>query len=281
MKRCSRCLAYKHFDQFKKHTMLRSGLRPECRTCQREREGVKKPMARTLAESFFGWITPGLPTDVCWEWPGKRDRSGYGCLRAQMQHLRAHRVSYILYHGPIPDGLWVLHHCDNPPCCNPAHLWLGTNAENTADKMRKGRHRSLLGEANPISKITAENVAFIRAQRGKVSQESLAQMFNMTQTNIGAIQRGKSWKAQPNSSTAPSRVRRSNEKLTEEDVRELFRQRTLKTHRELAQQFGISPGYVHHILHFKKWRRLRLWDTVSAPLTTANPHFSQTEGTFS
>jgi hypothetical protein len=76
----------------------------------------------------------------CWEWDAMRDRKGYGILMSGPKRLRAHRISYEIHFGPIPDGLFILHRCDNPPCVNPAHLFLGTLADNNRDKTAKGRH---------------------------------------------------------------------------------------------------------------------------------------------
>jgi hypothetical protein len=82
--------------------------------------------------------------DGCWEWQASRNSSGYGWFRFGPQGSRtptgAHRVSYVLTKGPIPEGMQVLHRCDNPPCVNPSHLFLGTNDDNHADKVAKGRH---------------------------------------------------------------------------------------------------------------------------------------------
>jgi hypothetical protein len=90
----------------------------------------------TLAERFaprFGFAPSG-----CWPWTGKIATNGYGYL----DNMLAHRASWLIHHGPIPEGLQVLHHCDNPRCVNPDHLWLGTQADNVADMMAKGRHWS-------------------------------------------------------------------------------------------------------------------------------------------
>lgn len=91
------------------------------------------------------WSKVQLPSviggpDICWEWQAGSHTRGYGAFGAAGLNLRAHRVSHSIVNGPIPDGLCVCHSCDNPPCCNPAHLWLGTMRDNTLDMAKKGRH---------------------------------------------------------------------------------------------------------------------------------------------
>lgn len=84
----------------------------------------------------------GGPT-ACWPWMGRRDADGYGRIDDPIlgQPVMAHRVAYANENGPIPAGLWILHRCDNPPCCNPAHHFPGTVADNNADMKAKGRYR--------------------------------------------------------------------------------------------------------------------------------------------
>lgn len=77
----------------------------------------------------------------CWLWTGVTDKDGYGLVDWEGRKQGSHRVSYVLTNGPLPDGQFVMHKCDNPPCGNPAHLGSGTNAENLADMASKGRAR--------------------------------------------------------------------------------------------------------------------------------------------
>jgi hypothetical protein len=96
------------------------------------------PTAR-LAERFWGKVER---TDTCWLWRGTRTPNGYGQLRVgpPWRYALAHRVAYVLHHGPLPPGQVVAHTCDVRHCVNPAHLWLGTQADNLQDMARKGRH---------------------------------------------------------------------------------------------------------------------------------------------
>lgn len=97
-------------------------------------------MTQTLTDRFWPKVDRRGP-DECWEWTGSRQPTGYGRIKISDRVHNTHRVVWALTNGPIPARLQVLHRCDNPPCCNPAHLYLGTIADNMHDRDRKGRSR--------------------------------------------------------------------------------------------------------------------------------------------
>ena len=137
----------------------------------------------------------------CHEWTGATTH-GYGRLWDGRIMEGAHRVSWAVTVGPIPDGMHVLHHCDNRLCVNVAHLYLGTDVENAADRVRRDRQSRGMphaqpGESNKNSKLTAEEVMEIRAlyahPSGEWSQRKLAKRFSVTQPQIGYIVRREQW----------------------------------------------------------------------------------------
>lgn len=109
--------------------------------CVRPEHLAAEPLPpRDFATRFWLLVDKRGP-DECWPWAGgARSHNGYGEYgHASRGKVRAHRVAYELTHGPIPDGLSICHHCDNPPCCNPAHLFAGTTLDNARDRAQKGR----------------------------------------------------------------------------------------------------------------------------------------------
>ena len=113
---------------------------------------------------------------------------------------RAHRVSFLLNVGEIPEGMSVLHSCDNPPCVNPRHLRLGTQQDNMDDRMERDGYRSVAkGEANGFSKFTREQVIEIRDRhaRGGVTQRTLAKEYGMSQAQVSKIILRQAWASIP------------------------------------------------------------------------------------
>lgn len=137
--------------------------------------------------------------DDCWLWHGCRHSQGYGVMGVGGTIDKAHRIAYRLYVGPIPPGMCVCHTCDNPPCVNPAHLFLGTCADNQRDMIAKGRAVHPAGEQRPDAVLTADAVRQIRKLAGApgVTQRKLAAMFGVSPTIISLVITGKRWKSVP------------------------------------------------------------------------------------
>lgn len=129
----------------------------------------------------------------CWEWMRGRNQFGYGQKWRNGRTNYAHRVTWEAFFGAIPEGMYVLHACDNRPCCNPGHLFLGTYADNNADKAAKGR--APLGEALPVSKLTETDVLEIRAWRASgETLKALASVYGVTPEAIGHVVRRRAWR---------------------------------------------------------------------------------------
>lgn len=138
----------------------------------------------------------------CWHWTGASHNMGYGtfCVTRDKHQwsFQAHRVAWFLRFGPIPLGLCVLHHCDVPGCINIDHLFLGTRADNNADRDAKNRarYRHLCGEECPASKLTTEQIITIRRmyQRGHMRQHAIASVYGITQSEVSLIVNRHTWK---------------------------------------------------------------------------------------
>lgn len=137
-------------------------------------------------------ILTGTP---CWIWTGKaRTRRGYGRMEVMGEKL-AHRVSYRLHVGDIPEDSPILRHrCDNPPCVRPDHLLPGTQADNAADREERGRGVRMRGESNSSCKLDAERILrVVSAVESGRSMRSVAREFGVTHRVVGRIARGESW----------------------------------------------------------------------------------------
>jgi hypothetical protein len=134
----------------------------------------------------------------CWVYKGHKNRDGYGRIFYEGNQRECHRVVWELVFGVIPAGLCVCHKCDNPPCINPKHLFLGTHGDNTRDKMSKGRQRSLVGEDCPRSKLRNEDIIQIRSRYTKgISQSELGREYKVAQSTIWRIVNSQRWKHIP------------------------------------------------------------------------------------
>lgn len=141
---------------------------------------------------FWAKVARGEP-DACWEWTAARDRRGYGRFKVRQQSVKAHRFAYAAEHGAFEPGWIVCHSCDNPPCCNPGHLFLGTHASNAQDKVAKGR--GPYGEANPSARLTSLAVVEMRKLRCEgATLSALGAAFGVSTAHAGRICRGLNWK---------------------------------------------------------------------------------------
>jgi len=152
---------------------------------------------QTLEERFLDRCLPE-PNSGCWLWGGSWfPKTGYGQIKVRGKPEGAHRVSWELHCGPVPQGLCVLHKCDVRPCVNPAHLFLGTHRDNTADMFRKRRANTAHSERHGKVKLTAEQVRAIRESTRSQREDALA--FGVHPSSISLIKAGKNWRHLPNS----------------------------------------------------------------------------------
>lgn len=156
---------------------------------------ITNTMAQAAAERF--WAKVSTKPGPCWKWTAETYR-GYGRLRVHTKTatkwVRAHRLSYVLHCGEIPEGLIVRHTCDNPSCVNPDHLLLGTQADNMTDKVRRGRVPDLKGERNPFRKLNDDDIRHIRHMLDAGhSQQSVGILLGVHQRTIGRIALKQTW----------------------------------------------------------------------------------------
>lgn len=155
---------------------------------------VKKRIENTYArsEKHFWERVKILGDDECWEWQRCRNFLGYGKVSWRGRLVKTHRLAYLLTYGSLCDKDWVLHKCDNPPCCNPRHLYKGDHAQNTKDAVE--RHAYSHGSKHKSAKLTEEKVIEILKLRGKFSGDKIGFIFGVGGEVIRRIFHGTAWK---------------------------------------------------------------------------------------
>ncbi len=154
---------------------------------------------RSLGDRLWSKVNRGAVTD-CWPWSGSIGKDGYGRISVDLKPQLAHRVAYELSTGISPGELFVCHRCDNPPCCNPDHLFLGTSQDNVSDMVRKGRgfDGSGIGEDCPRAILNEDDVRSIRKARSQgVPTGQLAARYGVCASAIRAVVRRKTWSHVP------------------------------------------------------------------------------------
>lgn len=199
-------------------------------------------------------VTPG-----CWLWEASGRGKGYGSIYYNNKVEQAHRVSYIVHCGPIPDGMRVLHKCDTPACVNPDHLFLGTQNDNVQDAKVKGRMRGLKGDRSPKAKLKPSDIVFIKQAlvEGGITQAQLAAKFGVSQPVISAVKLGKMWTHVVTDHENPPWARNYKTKLSDEEV-SVIRGAILSgelTQRQLAEMFGVTQPTISAIKTGNIWRR--------------------------
>ena len=178
----------------KKKNYHARGMGKNCYQKSWKKNDFKRVRLETLSERFWQKVDR-RGVDDCWEWMASK-RLGYGRIRVDGKSKSAHRLSWTMHNGKIPDGMQVLHRCDNPSCVNPQHLFLGTVADNVADMLSKGRQKWLSGEETRSSKLTSGDVLDIRRMysTGNYTYSELAEMFSVSESNVGCIVNRETWK---------------------------------------------------------------------------------------
>ena len=156
---------------------------------------------RDAEDRFWDKVKIG---DGCWEWTAGKNSYGYGQFRIGKATIGAPRVAWVMQNGPVPAGLFVCHHCDNRACVRPSHLWLGTNADNTADKMAKGREargammepkNRARGVRHGRAKLSEAQVVEIRTRSaaGHRQNAAIAREFGVATTTVHSIVKRRRW----------------------------------------------------------------------------------------
>lgn len=227
--------------------------------------GRHKPMPASIPNKslkrFMERVVVRSETE-CWQWIGTfEDKRGYGKITIQWISYRAHRLAYFIATGKDPGHFEVCHTCDNPSCCNPLHLWLGTTADNAADMIGKGR--SLKGIKNPAAILTEDEArAIINDPR---SGRTLAKEFGVKLSTVKAIKNNLLWRhierETPHDSAAAYQrnlargTKSPGAKLTEDQVREI--RKDPRIHRLIAKDFGVAIATVQAIKAGRKWKWLK------------------------
>jgi len=203
----------------------------------------------------------------CWEWQNARDKDGYGVYSEHNEKVIAHRFAYKKFVGEIPDGAFVLHNCDNPPCVNPEHLRVGTHEDNMQDAKERTDTFSTEKQREKKRKLSKEQVLEIRDKYrgGDVSMIDLAEEYDVDDVTIYELIRGETWGdvGEPITGDLSHRIGREGQtnhrtQLTEKDVREIRKSYDSgeKSAIQLADEYGVTTGCIYPVVNRKTWKHV-------------------------
>jgi hypothetical protein len=196
-----------------------------------------------------------IKREGCWGWRASRDHDGYPIFRGEfdgVRYTKAHRFSYALHTGEHPGPRHVMHSCDNPRCTNPDHLSLGTNADNMADKIAKGRARVCRGEEAGHAKITRAQAEAIKADAR--AYVVIAAEHGIAPSTVGSIKNGESWRHVETPVQKAKRVsprKGVSDKLGEQAVRDI--RSSTERGKVLADRYGVSAQTICDIQKRRSW----------------------------
>jgi DNA-binding XRE family transcriptional regulator len=202
---------------------------------------------------------------ICTSHP--KDKNGYPKLKMFRKAVRANRLIYKNNFGEIPDGLFVLHKCDNPACINPDHLFLGTNNDNIQDMIKKGRKVTCPGEKHWNSILTEKQIIEIANTKG-LTQKELAKVYGVSRGTIGHIKRMERWEylfknKEENGIDLTYKkegfqkgVRHYAAKFTEQDIK-IIREKTDINCHQMAKLFGVAFQTISDIRRRKSWKHIQ------------------------
>jgi predicted DNA-binding protein YlxM (UPF0122 family) len=228
---------------------------------------TKKTRNRTrqpLEQRFWKFVNK---TDTCWLWTGATRGFGYGAINTGGKNGKteaAHRASWLIHFGDIPNDLCICHHCDNPLCVRPDHLFLGTRADNNHDMQNKGRASGgAQGEKHHQSKLTQEQVVEIRTAFHKhpAKLQEIANQYGVTLQTIQRLIQGDSWQSAGGPTNATNRrIGESNNHavLTIQEVRAIRTEfATGKvSQKSLADKYHVSTQAIFNIVHRRTWKHI-------------------------
>lgn len=227
----------------------------------RASRSAKNKLPETIAARFWSKVDKRGP-DECWPWTAGRIAFGYGHFRLHYRKINASRYAYILTNGPISDEILVCHECDNPPCCNPKHLFLGTHKDNAQDCIKKGRSKPPSGESHGMAKLTDEKVKEIRQRYTNGERMiDLALEYEVTKTTIIEIVAGTHWLKVTGGISVARKIVGENHprsRLSEEQVIAIraYYAKGGVTMYELGDSFGVCWSTVWAIVNRKSWKHI-------------------------